>query len=332
MKKILSQLYELKPLSREQAKATMIEIGSGAFSDVQVAAFLSVYNIRPVTLEEMLGIRDAMLELCLPIHLQTDDFIDMCGTGGDGKDTFNISTLAAFVAAGAGVKVAKHGNYAVSSACGSSNVLEYLGVRFSADEHYLQHHINTANITILHAPLFHPAMKQVAPVRKSLQVKTLFNIIGPLVNPAKPSRQVTGVFNLEVGRLYHYLMQHTHKDYCIIHSLDGYDEISLTGAVKIFTKAGEYCYEPKEMLMPQLFANELFGGESVDEAAEIFMKIIEGKGSPAQIAAVVINAAWGIRLAKKITLSEAIQQASESLNNGNALMALEQLKAISNGK
>lgn len=328
MKSILTQLYAGKTLSRETAKSVMEEIGAGNFNSESIAAFLSIYNLRAVTLPEMLGFREAMLKMCLPVHFSDTSYIDMCGTGGDGKDTFNISTLSAMVCAGAGVKVAKHGNYAVSSSCGSSNVLEYLGVKFTNDNQKLQQQLSTAGICILHAPLFHPAMKHVAPIRKAMQVKTLFNIMGPLSNPAQPTMQVTGVYHLEVMRLYANIMQQTHEDFSIIHSLDGYDEISLTGQTKMQGKFKEFCLSAEEMGFHRLKQDEIKGGVSIAENADIFMNILEGKGSEAQNNAVIANAACGIMLAKKISWMDAVTTARKSLMDGNALLVLNTLRSF----
>src|SRR5210317_386114 len=233
MKAILNRLIQHQQLSKEEARQMIINIAEGQYNTSQIASFLTVYMIRSISLEELEGFREALLELCIAIDLSEFNAIDLCGTGGDNKDTFNISTLSAFVTAGAGVNVTKHGNYGVSSSCGSSNVLEYLGIKFSNNFDFLRKSIEKCGICILHAPLFHPAMKHVAPIRKELGLKTFFNILGPLVNPSFPKNQIVGVYSLELARLYSYLFQKTKKNYAIIHSLDGYDEISLTGATKI---------------------------------------------------------------------------------------------------
>ena len=239
MKQILNHLFENKTFTREQSKEILIEIARGKYNNSQMAAFMTAYCMRSITVNELEGFRDAMLELCLPVNLETRDLIDLCGTGGDGKDTFNISTLASFIVAGAGYKVAKHGNYGVSSGCGSSNVMEFLGYQFTNDVDKLKHNVESANICFLHAPLFHPAMKTVAPIRKELGVKTFFNMLGPMVNPAKPKNQLVGVFNLELARIYAYLYQKSDVKYTILNALDGYDEISLTCDFKTFSADGE---------------------------------------------------------------------------------------------
>ena len=232
MKQIINRLINHESISAQEAKQVLVNISKGDYNQSQIASFLTVYMMRSITIEELQGFRDALLELCIPVDLENHDTIDLCGTGGDGKDTFNISTLASFVTAGAGVAVTKHGNYGVSSACGSSNVLEYLGVKFSNDIDFLKKTLDKAGICVLHAPLFHPAMKNVAPIRRELGVKTFFNMLGPMVNPAFPKNQMVGVFSLELLRMYSYLYQNSDKNYSIIHALDGYDEISLTGKAK----------------------------------------------------------------------------------------------------
>ena len=223
MKHILNRLINHETISAEEAKQILINISKGDYNQSQIASFLTVFMMRSVTLEELKGFRNALLELCIPVDLSAYNPIDLCGTGGDGKDTFNISTLSSFVTAAAGVPVAKHGNYGVSSACGSSNVLESLGVTFSNDVDFLERAIATTGICVLHAPLFHPAMKNVAPIRRELGVKTFFNMLGPMVNPSAPKNQMVGVFNLELLRLYTYLYQDSDKNYSIVHDLGGYD-------------------------------------------------------------------------------------------------------------
>ena len=325
MKNILQHLFNHKTLSQEQAKQALVQIGEGKHNPSQVAAFLTVYQMRSITVEELTGFRDALLELCLQIDLTAYDAIDLCGTGGDGKDTFNISTLASFVTAGAGIKVAKHGNYSVSSSCGSSNVMEHFGYQFTNDPKQLQQQIEESNICFLHAPLFHPAMKYVAPIRKELSVKTFFNMLGPMVNPSFPKKQIVGVFSLELARLYNYLYQQTDKKYVILHSLDGYDEISLTGDFKMITNEAEEIRNPQTFDMRQLKQEELFGGKTVKEAADIFYKILEGNGTEAQNMAVIANAATAISCSKNTDLKTSIALAKESLESGSALKTFKRL-------
>ena len=285
--------------------------------------------MRSITLQELQGFRAALLELCVPVDLSEFNTIDLCGTGGDGKDTFNISTLASFVTAGAGVKVAKHGNYGISSICGSSNVLEHLGVKFSNNEDFLKKCIDQAGICVLHAPLFHPAMKNVGPVRRELGVKTFFNILGPIVNPSFPQNQIVGVFNLELMRLYSYLYQNTNKNYSIVHSLEGYDEISLTGNAKIITNFSESLFRPTDLGLNIINQHEIFGGNTIKSSVDIFLKIINGKGTEAQNQVVCANAGLAIATVKNITHLSGYELAKESLNNGNASRSLKKLIKIS---
>ena len=246
MKAILNKLVQHQQLSKEEARRMIHNIAEDKYNTSQIASFLTVFMMRSISLEELEGFRAALLELCISIDLSEFDTIDLCGTGGDGKDTFNISTLASFVTSGAGIKVTKHGNYGVSSGCGSSNVLEALGIQFTNDADFLKRCLDQAGICILHAPLFHPAMKNVVPVRRELGVKTFFNMLGPLVNPAFPKNQLTGVFNLELARLYHYLFQKTNTNFTILYALEGYDEISLTCPTKVFRNASEQVLTPQD--------------------------------------------------------------------------------------
>ena len=326
MKQTLQHLFNHKTLSKEEARQLLSRIANGEFNHSEISSFLTVFRMRAVTVEELSGFRDALLELCIPVDLSDFNTIDMCGTGGDGKDTFNISTLASFIVAGAGEKVAKHGNYGVSSSCGSSNVMEYLGYRFTNDTDVLKKQIDKAGICVLHAPLFHPAMKSVAPVRKDLGIKTFFNMLGPLVNPSFPQNQLAGVYDLELARLYNYMLQTTGKNYTIIHSLDGYDEISLTGDFKIISNHGERVMSPEEMGMNTVSQEEIFGGSSVPEAAKIFTDILAGKGTAAQNSVVIANAALGLQcVSPEKPLETHVERAEKSLLSGSAKKALEKL-------
>ncbi|MGF1534536.1 MAG: anthranilate phosphoribosyltransferase [Bernardetiaceae bacterium] len=326
MKAILNRLFAYQTLSRPEAQDVLLRMGKGEFNPSQMAAFLTVFNLRNITLDEMEGFRDAMLELCLRVDLSDFSPTDLCGTGGDGKDTFNVSTLAAFVVAGAGEKVAKHGNYGVSSNCGSSNVIEYLGYRFTADPETLKRQLDKVGICFLHAPLFHPAMKYVAPVRRELGIKTFFNMLGPMVNPTDPPRQLIGVFSLELARIYGYLYQQTDKDFLIVHSLDGYDEISLTGPFKAIDRQGERFVYPKDWNFQQIQPGQLAGGTTIPEAAQIFVRILKNEGSRAQNNAVIANAAAAIyALAPQKGITDALSRARTSLLGGHALKAFERL-------
>ena len=322
----LGMLMETPALSENEAYIIMNSIGIGAFNEIQNAALIIALGGKEVSLEEITGFRKALLELSVPTNLESYDTIDLCGTGGDGKNTFNISTLASFVVAAAGYKVAKHGNYGVSSISGSSNVLEKLGYRFSNDVSKLERELNAYNICFLHAPLFHPALKNVANVRRHLGIKTIFNTLGPLVNPAKTKKQFVGVFNLKLARLYHYLLQQEGKDYVVVHSLDGYDEISLTGQVQYFSSKEERLFTPEDIGFPVLSQESLFGGETVEEAAKIFLDIIEGKGTETQNNTVIANAGAGIQcFEKEKTIQECIGIAREALTSGKSNLILKNL-------
>lgn len=329
MKQILNRLINHESISSEEAKRVLVDISDGKYYQSQIASFLTIYMMRSITLEELQGFRDALLELCIPVDLSDFNAIDLCGTGGDGKDTFNISTLASFVTAGAGVKVAKHGNYGVSSSSGSSNVMEALGVKFTNDVDKLKQTIDKAGICVMHAPLFHPAMKNVAPIRKELGVKTFFNILGPMVNPSFPKNQIVGVFNLELQRIYGYLYQNTDKNYSIVHALDGYDEISLTGNTKIISNRSETILNPTDLGLNQIEQSEIFGGSSVKEAAKIFKTIINGKGTESQSNVVCANAGLAIATVKGISHQDGFQLAKESLESGKAKTSLERLIKMS---
>jgi len=326
IKETLKKLLEHKRLTRSEAKEILINIAGEQYNGSQVVAFLTVFMMRPISVEELSGFRDALLELCRKIDFSEFNAIDIVGTGGDGKNTFNISTLSSFLVAGAGYKVTKHGNYGVSSSCGSSNVMEYLGYTFSNEQDILKRQVDKAGICFLHAPLFHPAMKTVAPYRKELGLKTFFNMIGPLVNPSFPKNQLLGVYSLEVLRLYQYLYQDTDKNFAIIHSLDGYDEISLTSDFKMITNAGEQLISPEELGFKRINQEDIFGGDTVPEAAKIFSDILEGKGTEAQNSAVIANAAMAIQcLNQDKSISDCLGEAKESLESGKAKQVLKTL-------
>ena len=329
MKNILNRLINHQQLSKEESRQMIINIADGQYNSSQIASFLTVYMMRNISLDELEGFRSALLELCVVIDLDEYDTIDLCGTGGDGKDTFNISTLSSFITAGAGVKVTKHGNYGISSGCGSSNVLEALKVKFSNEIDFLKSCLDQAGICILHAPLFHPAMKNVAPVRRELGVKTFFNILGPLVNPVSPKNQLTGVFNLELARLYSYLFQKTNVNFTVIYGLDGYDEISLTGPTKAFSKNTESILTPEDFGVKQIAAKEISGGKNVDTSVKIFMDIIQNKGTTAQQDVVCANAGMAIATALSLSPIEGFEKAKESLISGKALGALTKLQILS---
>ena len=287
---------------------------------------MTVYLMRSITIEELQGFRDALLELCVPVDLNDGEVIDIVGTGGDGKNTFNISTLSCFIVAGTGQKVAKHGNYGASSISGASNVMEQVGYQFKNDTGILKKELETANICFLHAPLFHPTLKAVGPIRKNLGIRTFFNMLGPMVNPAFPRHQLVGVYNLEMARIYNYLLQQTDNNFTIIHSLDGYDEISLTGETKVITSKGEKIMTPEELGKRTVSAADIYGGNTVEESAKIFMSILKGNGSWAQNAVVLANSAMALQCTGHYkSYDECYQLAVESLESGRALEALKKL-------
>lgn len=329
MKELLNRLINQEYISSEEAKRVLVNISEGAYNESQIASFLTVYMMRSITIEELSGFRDALLDLCIPVNIAEYNAIDLCGTGGDGKNTFNISTLASFITAGAGVHVAKHGNYGVSSASGSSNVMEAMGIKFSNNIDFLKKSLDEAGICVLHAPLFHPAMKNVAPIRRALGVKTFFNMLGPMVNPAFPKNQMVGVFNLELLRLYGYLYQETNKNYAIVHALDGYDEISLTGKTKVVSNNSESLFGPEALGLETISQEAIFGGDTVEEAAGIFKTIIDGQGTEAQNNVVCANAGLAIATTKQISHQDGFEMAKESLLSGKAKQSLNKLIELS---
>ena len=331
MKDILNSLFEYKSLNKVTAKEILKNLALGKYNHSQVASFLTVYLMRSITVDELEGFREAMLELCIPVDLSSYDPIDLCGTGGDGKDTFNISTLSSFLVAASGQPVAKHGNNSVSSVCGSSNILSYYGVKFTNDPGQLKKSIEASGICYLHAPLFHPAMKNVAPIRQELGIKTFFNMLGPMVNPAFVKKQLIGVFSLELARLYAYLYQRSGSQFAIIHALDGYDEISLTDGFKMITKQEEFIFYPEDLKLHPVNPGALFGGKNVEEAGRIFSGILEGKGTKAQNEVVIANAAMSLYGTGSVSSVEvAIDKATESLKSGEALRRFKKFVEVNN--
>ncbi|WP_010663268.1 anthranilate phosphoribosyltransferase [Marinilabilia salmonicolor] len=325
----LKRLFEYNTLSKAEAKEILVNITSENYSKSEVVAFLSVFMMRPVTVEELSGFRDGLLEQCKRVDLSDFQTIDMCGTGGDGKNTFNISTLASLVVAGAGYKVAKHGNTGVSSACGSSNVMEHLGYKFTNDNDLLKRQIDQAGICFLHAPLFHPAMKAVGPIRRELGIKTFFNMLGPMVNPANPQFQLVGVFSLELARIYQYIYQQSTTKFSIVHSIDGYDEVSLTDAFKVISHEGEKLLKPEDIKLPVNRPEDIFGGNTVEESASIFKKVLNQQGTPAQKNAVLANAALAIgTMDEQLTFEQCLEKAHDSLEGGKAAATLKKLLEI----
>ena len=325
MKKILNRLTQYETLTEKESRDIIIDISEGKLNTSEISSFLTIFMIRNITIEELNGFRKALIELSLKIDLNEFDPIDLCGTGGDEKDTFNISTLASFVTAGSGVKVAKHGNYGVSSSCGSSNVLEYLDLKFNNDSDKIRKAVDKANICFLHAPLFHPAMKNVAPVRKELGLKTFFNMLGPMVNPSMPKKQVVGVYNLELARIYNYLYQTTDINYNIIHSIDGYDEISLTKGTKVYSRKSEFILDSEDFNLKDIDSKNIRGGKDIESSSKIFMDVLNGEASNDQENVVCANASLAIAISKDISIIDAFDKAKESIKTKNALKCFNEL-------
>lgn len=330
MKEILNRLITDQALSAEEAKDVLVRITNNEFPATQVAAFLTVYMMREVTTAELTGFRNALLELCKRPSLDASDAIDLCGTGGDGKNTFNISTISAFLVAGAGYRVIKHGNYGVSSLCGSSNVLEHIGYSFTNDEDVLQRQLDKLGITFLHAPLFHPAMGSVAPIRKELGTRTFFNMLGPLVNPVQPDHQLTGVFSLGLQRNYAEILRDHRRNYMVLHGTDGYDELTLTGKCKVTSKHGESIHDHTTVSIARIDPIALHGGSTVEESARILNDILDGNGTDEQNDVVVANAGLAIQCMEPLKeLNECMDLARTALESKIAGQIKEQLIELS---
>ena len=329
MKQLLYKMFEHKNLTREEAREVLLNIADSKYNDAQLAAFMTVFLMRSITLDELTGFRDALLERRRPVNLGCDNAIDIVGTGGDGKNTFNISTATCFVVAGSGRKVVKHGNYGASSVSGASNLLEQHGVKFTADEDRLRRSLEECGVAFLHAPLFSPALKTVAPVRKALGVRNFFNMLGPLVNPTLPRYQLLGVYNLKLMRLYNYLTAREGINCTVVHSLDGYDEISLTSPLKIATANGEKLLTPADMGFETVSPEELSGGDTVESAAVIFDNVLSGRGTRAQTDCVIANAAVALQtLEPNLSLEDAIETARETIVSGRAMEAFRKFCSL----
>jgi len=329
MKAILNKLYKHERLSKSEATQVLKDIALEQYNAAHLASFMTVFMMRPITADELSGFRNALKELSIKVDLSDYNTIDIVGTGGDGKNTFNISTLTSFIVAGTGQKVAKHGNYSVSSQSGSSDMLESFGYNFTNKESVLREHLEKANICFLHAPKFHPAMKAVGPTRKALALKTFFNMLGPLVNPSSPKNHMLGTFNLEIARLYNYILQEENVNYGIVHALDGYDEISLTSGFKFFTKKGEQIINPEDLGQKRIQQSEIFGGNSIADAAKIFKSILAGNGTEAQNNVVLTNAAFALKIVDETKSFEtAFSEAKDSLFGLKAKLTLEKLVSI----
>lgn len=330
MKEVLNKMLNHEELSRTETRDIIVGITKDEFPTEQITALLTGLQMRGVTVDELLGFRDGILATGVKAILDCDKYIDVVGTGGDRKNTFNISTTSCFVIAGAGYKVAKHGNYAATSVSGASNVIHHHGVKFTADIDKLNRSINEAGIVYLHAQLFASAMKFVGPIRKALQFPTVFNLLGPLVNPSQPKAQLLGVANLDQMRLYRQVYQKLGIDYGIVNSIDGYDEISLTGDFKVATNNYERVFSPADLGFVPATPEELVGGANEDEAAEIFDAVLENRALPAQKNVVLANAAFGIQVMEKgqKSIEECVEIARESIDSGKVLATFRKFAEI----
>ncbi len=324
MKTYLEKLYQHQKLSQQEAHDALGIIAKGEANHSQIASFITVFLMRGLSKEELEGFSDALLQLCIPVNFD-GDVMDVCGTGGDGKNTFNISTLSAFVVAASGISVAKHGNYGVTSVSGSSNVLEYLGYKFTDNISTLRNQIDQHQMCFIHAPLFHPTLKHAALIRKELGIKTFFNMLGPLINPANPKFRMIGVYNAEIGRTYHYMLQNQKAKYAVVYSLDGYDEVSTTSDFKLFKNQGIEQVSMRQLDIPVCRQEDLYGGETIKEAADIFIKVLKGEGTKAQTNVVAVNAGLAIELATQKARTECIAEAKEIIQSGKAFQKLIQL-------
>ena len=323
MKQILYKLFEHQYLGRSEARDILQNIAQGKYSDAQIASLITVFLMRNISVEELCGFRDALLDMRIPVDLNEFSPIDIVGTGGDGKNTFNISPASCFVLAGAGYPVVKHGNYGATSVSGASNVMEQHGVKFTNDNDKLRRCMEQCNMAYLHAPLFNSAMKAVAPVRKALGVRTFFNMLGPLVNPVFPKYQLLGVYNLPLLRLYSYTYQQSDTQFAVVHSLDGYDEISLTTEFKVATSGNEKIYTPESLGFSRYQEADLYGGDTPEEAAKIFNNVLKNKATSAQRDVVIANSAFAIQVIEsQKSIFECIDMAKESLESGKALQVL----------
>lgn len=326
MKKILERLFARESLPKEEAYTLMENIGKGTYSPEEIAALLVTFRMREINAEEFSGFREALYDLSNQVNLESEGSIDIVGSGGDGKSTFNISTLSCFVVAGAGYKVTKHGSYAVSSVSGASDLLMKLGYKVTVDEDCLQSQLDKYNICFLHAPLFHPALKNVAPIRKALGVKTIFNIMGPTINPSRPKAYLLGAYNEKVATLYSDVMKMTDYDFAVVHTLDGYDEISLTDDYLFLTREGKRLRSPEEFGFIKNRQEDLFSGDSIDSARDIFLNVLKDESPEAHKNVILINAGLAIHtLDASKSVEEGIALARESIESGRAYQNLKDL-------
>lgn len=325
MQEQIKKALNKSTLSATEAYDSLMRISEGNLPDEQIVAFMIALQSRSIAVEEVKGFRKALLELAVQVDLDGTNAIDLCGTGGDGKNTFNVSTTSAFVLASMGYKVIKHGNYGVSSLCGSSNVLAELGIDFTSDSEVLQQQLDETNVCFLHAPLFHPVMKQVAPLRKNLGIPTFFNIMGPLVNPVQPAYQLTGVYNMGVARVYQHTLRDIRKNYSVVYGLDGYDEITLTGDARVLSKTKDEIINADRLNIQRVDPKTIHGGQTPIEAAQILSNILKGKGTVSQNHVVAINCAKAINLMEGIDLGKSFQLALAHIHSGKTINTLNQL-------
>jgi len=331
MKRLLTRLINHETLSKSEASQVLTEITQEKYNSTQIASFITVFLMRGITVDELSGFRSALMDLCHKVDVGGMETIDVCGTGGDGKDTFNISTLSAFVVAGAGYKVVKHGNKSVSSNCGSSDVLQSLGYSFTNNRDQLMKQLDEANMCYFHAPFFHPALKSVGAIRRDLGIKTFFNMLGPLVNPASPSHQLVGVFNLKLLRLYHFIFEELGNKHVILHGLNGYDEISLTDDTKVISSLdGTSIMTPDNFNLPRYQQSDIYGGKTIEEAKDIFLNVLSNQSTQAQKDVVLANSALAINCFKnKTDIPTSLSEAKESLESGRAMKVLEKVIELS---
>jgi len=327
---LINKLINQEILNEFESKKLLVNITNGTYNDSQIVVVLTALQMRSVTVQELLGFQKALLKMSKKITLNVDNCIDVCGTGGDSKNTFNISTITAFVLATAGYKVVKHGNYGVSSFCGSSTILEKIGYIFTDNQQNLQNQLDQTNICFLHAPLFHPCLKRVSTIRQDLGIRTFFNFLGPLVNPIQPNLQLVGVFNLKIARLYKGILAKQRQKFSIVHTIDGYDEISLTAPLKVFSKQSEQVFYPQDLSKLKVSETDLFGGQTIDEAEHIFNKIVNGEGTEIQNEVIICNVALGIMCFEpNLSLKEAQQQAKTILLSGKVSETVKKVIQIS---
>ena len=319
MKKLLKNLYNHKIMNKEEAKSALFSLTDGSANSSQIASFLTVFLMRDITVDELDGFKEAMIEMALKLDVDNENLVDLCGTGGDGKDTFNISTVSSFVVAGAGIKVSKHGNYGVSSSCGSSNIISHFGHNFSNNLEHINKSLEKSNICFLHAPLFHLSLKNISPIRSELAVKTFFNMLGPMVNPLQPKSQLIGVFNKKIFQLYSNIYKKSDKNYCIVHSLDGYDEVSLTSPFKLYSNKYDSTFTSKDLNLSNPLSKNLEGGNNIKDSAKIFINILKNESSKEQLNVVLANAGIAIYCSQRLnSINEGISFAKESIESGNA--------------